>query len=112
MIFSKNDDTDIAKVVDKLHNETKSASHKLVDKALENVRLDSTGVLVITKDDCHIGKTDVQKLMKSNVKFRVKMKGNLTYHIDEYGIDDETLGDIIDLFRWMMSKSIKCDKND
>ena len=98
--LKENDDNDIANVVDKLHKDTNGASRKLVDKALENVRLDSTGVLVITKDDCHIGKNDVQKLMKSNVKFRVEMNGNLTYHIDECG-SDETLGDIIDLFRWI-----------
>ena len=39
--------------------------------------------------------------MTSKVKFRVEMNGNLTYHINEYGGDDETLGDIIDLFRWI-----------
>ena len=60
-------------------------------------------MLVITKDDCHIGKNDVQKLMMSKVKFLVEMNGNLTYHIDEYGSDDESLGDIIDLFRWIDS---------
>ena len=57
--LKENDDTDIAKVVDKLHKDTKGASRKLVDKALENVRIDSKGVLVITKDDCHIGMHDV-----------------------------------------------------
>ena len=99
--LKENDYTDIAKVVDKLHKDSKGASRKLVDKALENVCIDSKGVLVITKDDCHIGKTDVQKLMKSKVKFLVEMNGNLTYHIDEYGSDDESLSDIIDLFRWI-----------
>ena len=99
--LKENNDIDIAKVVDRLHKDTKGASRKLVDNALENVRIDDNGVLVITKDDCHIGKTDVQKLMKSKVKFRVEMNGNLTYHIDEYSRDDESLGDIIDLFRWI-----------
>ena len=81
-----NTDTDIAELVNRMHKETKGVSYRLIDKALQNVRLEGD-TLVITKDKftacCHV---DTENLMNTTVKFRVEGVKMLEYGIGEYGV--------------------------
>lgn len=65
-------DAKLAEVVNKFIKETKGVSHRLIEKGLQNVRLEGD-TLVITKDKFNgCCKKDVWLLMKTTVKFRVE----------------------------------------
>lgn len=90
-------DTDIAELVNQIHKETGGITHRIIDKALQNVRLDGD-TLVITKDKftgcCY---KDFQKLLKTKVKFRVEGLTKIEYGIGVFGVN-ETLASIHDIF--------------
>ena len=96
------EDADIAELVNRMHKETDGVSYRLIDKALQNVRLDGD-TLVITKDKFNACcKHDVDLLKKTTVKFRVEGLEKLQYGIYEYG-EKETLKSIRKTFEWLDS---------
>lgn len=95
-----NTDTDIAELVNRMHKETKGVSYRLIDKALQNVRLEGD-TLVITKDKftacCHV---DTENLMNTTVKFRVDGVKMLEYVIGDYGVTQSMDSVRVDL-KWL-----------